>query len=261
MDTHDHLNDMDLDDINRLGDVEMNNIDDDMENIPHVESMTNMKSNSGYQSLSAVEPKNILTNQQCTYDYDIVDWHLQETIANQEPPQLLMIIPGEGGVGKSKTLQTITENFAAHGVAHVLVKAAYTGIVASTIKGQTIHVIAMIPVNSEHQSAKTLKKLEALWAHKKYLAIDKMSMVSKQLFAKLSRIISRAKGFTNTEQTDLPFGGLNVILLGDFHQFPPVLSQKSAPLYWPCNPSQDSEETLAGRKLYECFKMVVLLKE
>ncbi|KAG2122382.1 hypothetical protein BD769DRAFT_1291954, partial [Suillus cothurnatus] len=71
--------------------------------------------------------------------YDIIDWHLTETLAGRAPPQLLMIIPGEGGVGKSKTIQTITENFRDRGQADILVKAAYTGIAASIIDGKTIH--------------------------------------------------------------------------------------------------------------------------
>jgi hypothetical protein len=47
-------------------------------------------------------------NQQ--HAYDIVNWHLQETMMRKKPPQLLMIL-GEGGTGKSKLIQTMTENF------------------------------------------------------------------------------------------------------------------------------------------------------
>jgi ABC-type lipoprotein export system ATPase subunit len=43
--------------------------------------------------------------------YDIVDWHLRETIAAKIPPQILMMIPGEEGVGKSKLMQMMTQNF------------------------------------------------------------------------------------------------------------------------------------------------------
>ncbi|KIK96707.1 hypothetical protein PAXRUDRAFT_137913, partial [Paxillus rubicundulus Ve08.2h10] len=43
--------------------------------------------------------------------YDIINWHLSETLAGCNLPQLLMLIPGEGGTGKLKTIQTITENF------------------------------------------------------------------------------------------------------------------------------------------------------
>jgi hypothetical protein len=36
--------------------------------------------------------------------YDIVDWHLRETIAAKILSQLLIMIPGEGSVGKSKLI-------------------------------------------------------------------------------------------------------------------------------------------------------------
>ena len=91
--------------------------------------------------------------------YDIVDWHLQETIEGKAPPQLLMMIPGEGGVGKSKLVQTITQNFQQRNLGHWWVKGAYTGIAASLIDGKTLYVLAGIPVKGRRQSAQTLKKL------------------------------------------------------------------------------------------------------
>ena len=57
--------------------------------------------------------------------YDIADWHARETIIGNMPPQLLMMIPGEGGVGKSRLIQTMTQNFQVHNVSHWWVKGAY----------------------------------------------------------------------------------------------------------------------------------------
>ncbi|KAG2103161.1 hypothetical protein BD769DRAFT_1696165, partial [Suillus cothurnatus] len=54
------------------------------------------------EHVTAVDPSQLLKDQRCAYD--IIDWHLTETLAGQAPPQLLMIIPGKGGVGKSKTI-------------------------------------------------------------------------------------------------------------------------------------------------------------
>ncbi|KAF8123277.1 hypothetical protein EV363DRAFT_1089217, partial [Boletus edulis] len=68
-----------------------------------------------------------------------------ETLANKNPAQLMMVIPGEGGVGKSKTIQTITENFEQLSASNLLAKSAYTGIAASIIDGKTLHVIGQIP--------------------------------------------------------------------------------------------------------------------
>ena len=189
--------------------------------------------------------------------YDIVDWHLKETMDGKQPPQLLMVIPGEGGVGKSKVIQIITENFRRRGLKEWWVKGAYTGIAASLIDGKTLHVLAGIPVRGGKQSAQTLKKLHEFWRMKCYLIIDEVSMLSRTFFAKLSQIISRAM---ETKEDEV-FGGLNVILVGDFHQFPSVVARRSAPLYWPVNSRQDTEEDILGRKIFEQFTTVVKLNK
>ena len=43
--------------------------------------------------------------------FEIVHWHLGETLEDREVPQLLMIVHGEGGTGKSKVIRTISEAF------------------------------------------------------------------------------------------------------------------------------------------------------
>ena len=189
--------------------------------------------------------------------YDIVDWHLQQTMAGKKPPQLLMMIPGEGGVGKSTLIRALTQDFVSRNVGHWSVKGAYTGIAASLIDGKTLHVLAGIPVRGGKQSAQTLKKLREFWRTKRYLIIDEISMLSRSFFAKMSQIISTAMETPKEEV----FGGLNVILVGDFHQFPPVVARRSAPLYWTANPVQDSEDDIIGRKIYEQFTTVVQLNK
>jgi len=212
---------------------------------------------SDSSALTPAKPNELLEDQHCAYD--IVDWHLQKLLSGLNLPQLRMIIPGEGGVGKSKTIQMITDNFVSHGIGNMLVKSAYTGIAASVIGGKTLHVIGMIPINGGKQSATTMKSLEDYWIDKHYLIIDEISMVSREFFAKLSNIIACAKAGRGMV-SDEPFGGLNVILVGDFHQFPPVVTKTSAPLYWPCKPDKDNEMEILGRKLYEQFDTVVRLK-
>ena len=217
----------------------------------------------GQETVKEEEKEQILAtdvdklNEEQRRAYDIVDWHLQETIEGKAPPQLLMMIPGEGGVGKSKLVQTITQNFQQRNLGHWWVKGAYTGIAASLIDGKTLHVLAGIPVKGRRQSAQTLKKLREFWHTKRYLIIDEVSMLSRSFFAKLSHIISTAM----EKESDNAFGGLNVILVGDFHQFPPVVARRSAPLYWPADTRHDSEEDILGRKIYKQFSTVVELKQ
>ena|SRR6266498_889643 len=59
--------------------------------------------------LSAVDPS-LLNEVQCRA-YEIVVWHLDQLLAGRNPSPLRKIIHGEGGMGKSKVLQTVTETY------------------------------------------------------------------------------------------------------------------------------------------------------
>lgn len=69
-------------------------------------------------------------------------------LAGKNPKPLRMIIYGEGGTGKSKVIQTVTDYFASRGVSEWLLKAAYTGIAASLIEGKTTHMVEMISMGA-----------------------------------------------------------------------------------------------------------------
>jgi Cdc6-like AAA superfamily ATPase len=43
--------------------------------------------------------------------YDIITRHLFDTLSGKRPEPLRMILYGEGGTGKSKVIQTVTEAF------------------------------------------------------------------------------------------------------------------------------------------------------
>ena len=81
---------------------------------------------------------------------------MNETLEGKQPPQLLMMIPGEGGVGKSKLIQTMTRAFQVKGVGEWCVKGTYTGIVASLINGSMLHVLVSISVHGGKQLAQTM---------------------------------------------------------------------------------------------------------
>ncbi|KAH9943784.1 hypothetical protein B0H21DRAFT_683484, partial [Amylocystis lapponica] len=74
-----------------------------------------------------------------SHAFSIVTWHLDQHLRGSNPPPLRMIIHGEGGTGKSKVVQTITEYFAQKSAKYLLLKAAYTGVAASLIDGKTTH--------------------------------------------------------------------------------------------------------------------------
>ncbi|KAJ3511695.1 hypothetical protein NLJ89_g3948 [Agrocybe chaxingu] len=212
-------------------------------------------------ALTAVDPSELRKDQRRAYD--IIAWHLDQTLAGRNPPVLRMIMQGEGGTGKSKVIQTLTETFAARGVSHMLVKAAYTGIAASLIGGKTTHVIGGISLGASKSKGLTDEakaRLEAIWDQHEYIIIDEAWMLAKSFLALLSRNISIAKQ-GRTRNGSSSFGSINVILVGDPHQFPPVACASREALYFRPDPANDSIDCQLGRKIYEEFTTVVTLKQ
>ena len=92
---------------------------------------------------------------------------------------------------------------------------------------------------------------EANAVPKKYWIIDEKSMLSLKSLYWMDR---RARQVT---RNNLPFGGLNVILVGDTCQLPPV---RALPLY-STNTSKMNTEQKNGFTLYQKFTTVVELTQ
>ena len=67
-------------------------------------------------------------------------------------------------------------------------------------------------------------------------------MISKEFLALLARNIAIGKG----SSMDQSFGGISVIILGDFHQFPPVARPFCDALYHPIDLMTDSLSSQIG---------------
>lgn len=193
--------------------------------------------------------------------YDIISCHFKLTQQQESPRQLLMFLHGEGGTGKSRVIQTITDMYARRGCSHMLAKVAFTGIAASLIEGETIH--RSLKLGRNHKTIKEIdgrkrKELEAKWSAKHLLIIDEDSMVSKEFLALISYHLQVGRAGLN--DSALPFGGLNIMICGDFCQFPPVQGRERAALFTPPAPNASDTEK-AGWALFQQFDKCVLLKE
>ena len=72
------------------------------------------------------------------------------------------------------------------------------------------------------------------------------------LFARISTILGLIWQHNNPGETCMkPWGGVNVIICGDFHQFKPVVQKKMALLYWPINSLIDNEVEAMGSELFQ----------
>ena len=58
------------------------------------------------------------------------------------------------------------------------------------------------------------------------IVVDRHSMLTKDVLEFLSGVLGNHRNNVNGVDATVPFGGLNVILLGDFHQFLPVGNMK-----------------------------------
>ncbi|KAF8519964.1 hypothetical protein JB92DRAFT_3112066 [Gautieria morchelliformis] len=78
--------------------------------------------------------------------FGIMDWHLQENLDGKNPEQLLMLMMGSGGVGKSTVIDMVTDLFMLRNCRHKLEKTGMTGIAASNIGGYTLHWWGVLPI-------------------------------------------------------------------------------------------------------------------
>lgn len=139
-----------------------------------------------------------------------------------------IILHGPGGVGKSYAICHLVDYFRKKKGMYIsnTPVTALTGVAAvvlsqSGAKARTLHSWAGIGVGDK--SADTLAKIikddskkRSRWKSAWILVIDEISMLSQELFDKLD-YIGRV-----VRETDLPFGGIQLILSGDFLQNPPV---------------------------------------
>ena len=144
---------------------------------------------------------------------NMVKRHLKE-----ETEQIIGYVGGPGGTGKSQVINAVREFCKRLHIEHTLKLSANTGTAAKHIGGNT--TTTLFGFNSTSNG----RTLQAKFAKIKTIIIDEVSMVGCRQLAKISRALSRGKLVGST----VPFGGVDIIFLGDFIQFPPV---KDTPLY------------------------------
>lgn len=126
-----------------------------------------------------------------------------------------ILLTGGGGVGKSHLIRFLSKYIPN------LVLTASTGIAGINIEGDTVDsLMGFSPdprKNAQPMSKDVADKLAALTI----LLIDEVSMIRLD---KLDAIDARLR---QAKRSDKPFGGVQIILAGDFCQLPPVVNDKS----------------------------------
>lgn len=142
-----------------------------------------------------------------------------------------IFLTGSAGTGKSELLRRCTDHWEASDITFAIT--ASTGIAAVNVGGRTLHSFLWLRPDDDDDEVKATDILarikKSTWGHRKLsatlsglqvLVIDEVSMMSYKLLEKASELLKLIRWSAE------PFGGLQVILVGDFFQLPPVSTSK-----------------------------------
>ena len=132
-----------------------------------------------------------------------------------------VFLTGEAGTGKS----TIVKEFNRRSSKNCIFLAP-TGIAAVNIGGSTIHSFLRFapgPMSEESIESIGNKRQRELIRSVEVVIIDEISMVRSDLFWAVDY---RLRQVSQGRNKKLPFGGKQVILVGDFYQLPPVIKSE-----------------------------------
>lgn len=125
-----------------------------------------------------------------------------------------LFVTGRAGTGKSTLLRCLRDTIAAETVV-----VAPTGLAAVNVGGQTIHSFFGLPPRlirpedvKRSRNGRVMRRLELL-------ILDEVSMVRSDLMAAIDLSLRINRGRPRE-----PFGGVRLLMFGDLHQLPPVIT-------------------------------------
>ena len=130
-----------------------------------------------------------------------------------------VFLTGEPGAGKTYTINKYVAYLREHAVDYAVT--ASTGIAATHIGGMTIHSWSGIGIKTKLDKYELDKIATSEYVSKRInktrvLIIDEISMLAPNMLDMLDMVCREVK------QNIEPFGGLQVVLVGDFFQLPPI---------------------------------------
>lgn len=134
-----------------------------------------------------------------------------------------VFITGKAGTGKS----TLLDYFRNHTTKNIVVVAP-TGVAAVNVRGQTIHSFFKFKPDITPDKVQKIKSGKARSIYRKLdaIVIDEISMVRADLLDCVDKFLR-----LNGQHSHQPFGGLQMIFIGDLYQLPPVVSGADRQLF------------------------------
>ena len=131
-----------------------------------------------------------------------------------------LFITGKAGTGKSYLLKYFREN-----TSKKVLYTAPTGIAALNIEGVTLHSAFGWNNLFDDAELRISNNKKELFKTTDTIIIDEISMVRVDVFNQIDRILKYATG------NSAPFGGKQLILMGDLFQLPPVAKKEEAEFF------------------------------
>lgn len=132
-----------------------------------------------------------------------------------------LFISGKAGTGKSILVNILRFFLAREKKGYEIV--APTGVSALNVSGKTIHSLFQLDTNikdPENTEYNLGEKLISYLENIEVLIIDEVSMVRVDNFLEINKKLQIA------HNNNKPFGGIQIILIGDLYQLPPIISTK-----------------------------------
>lgn len=140
-----------------------------------------------------------------------------------------LFFTGPAGTGKSRLLRAIVAALRAKHKAAPdrLAVCASTGVAAQHVGGTTIHAWGAVTPGCHDlgklaRFVRTCRPALRRWRVVRVLVIDEVSMVDGRLFDTLAALARELRSGGRKQQPQLPFGGIQLVVTGDFFQLPPV---------------------------------------
>jgi hypothetical protein len=186
----------------------------------------------------------------------------ENTGGAQVQPEHVLVLGGPG-VGKTHFVKRLILEL--EGMGCSLVSVAFTGVAACNIPGgRTIHSVFNLPISATGNSKlaplsdEQAYVLRSYMQNRSFLLIDEISMVSPALLGMMHERLCQAMDSIQ------PFGGMEVIALGDFYQLqpcnPPALFTAIMDIVqgmW----NQRALYRQVGAELFKTFKLIELKQQ
>lgn len=170
----------------------------------------------------------------------------QHALDLMENTRLNLFITGRAGTGKS----TLLNYFRTKTPKNIAVLAP-TGVAALNVQGQTIHSFFKFKPGVTVESVRKLEKDKErdIYRNLDAIVIDEISMVRADLLDCVDRFLR-----FNGKHPQEPFGGLQMIFMGDLYQLPPVVTSQEKETFQ----SRYKTPYFFSAKFFETFRIELI---